>query len=271
MKRVSLERIDIDDVATNVDRIVTEIHRQLGAIEPPVPVHDIARALDIEEIRETPTTNFEAMLITGIARDTGAICVNRASNWQRRRYSVAHELGHFLCGWHRLNSDDGFRCSKQDMAVPLGNRLHITQETEANQFAIELLAPERMVSRYLRGLPELEQVVAMHTRLDISKTAAARRYVKLHKEPLAVVFATNGIFQYADRGPDFPYIDIKRGHPLPSISEAGNAETISEMVEADALDWGLRNAVGLSAQSFCQQGGHQIVLLHLDADPLERA
>ena len=114
------------------------------------------------------------------------------------------------------------------------------QETEANQFAIELLAPERMVSRYLRGLPELEQVVAMHTKLDISNTAAARRNVKLHKEPLAVVFATDGAFQYADR-------------------------------EADPLDWGLRNVIGLSAQSFYQQGGHQIVLLHLDADPAGQA
>jgi hypothetical protein len=98
------------------------------------------------------------------------------------------------------------------------------QETEANQFAIELLAPERMVSRYLRGLPELEQVVAMHTKLDISNTAAARRNVKLHKEPLAVVFATDGAFQYADRGPDFPFIDIKKGQLLPSISGIGMAK-----------------------------------------------
>ena len=54
MPHVNLERIEVDDVATSVERIVAEIHRQLGAIDPPVPVYEIARALDIEEIREEP-------------------------------------------------------------------------------------------------------------------------------------------------------------------------------------------------------------------------
>jgi Zn-dependent peptidase ImmA (M78 family) len=263
-----LERIDIDDVATSVERVVGEIHRQLGSIDPPVPVHEIARALDIDEIRAIDSTNFEAMLITGRTRNTGSICVNKASGRQRQRYSIAHELGHFLCGWHRLNSDQGFRCSKQDMAVPLGDQEHVVQEKEANQFAIELLAPERLVAGYLRGLPEFEQVLAMHTRLDISKTAAARRYVKLHREPLAVIFASNGIFQYADRGPSFPFISMTKGQQLPETSWAKD-EMLSEMVEADPLDWGLGAHTGLATQSLNQQDGHQIVLLLLDTESPE--
>lgn len=263
-----LERIEIDDVATSVDRVVGAIHRQLGNIDPPVPVHEIALALDIEEIRAIDCNNFEAMLLTGPTRNTGSICVNKGSARQRQRYSIAHELGHFLCGWHRLNSDEGFRCSKQDMAVPLGEQLHIAQEKEANQFAIELLAPQRLVAAYLRGLPGLEQVLAMHGRLDISKTAAARRYVRLHREPLAVVFATNRVFQYADRGAGFPFISLERGQQLPEISRARD-EVLSEMVEADPLDWGLGAHKGLAIQSLMQQDGHQIVLLYMDRDSLD--
>lgn len=268
MPHAKLERIDIDDVATDVESVVREIHRQLGNIDPPIPVHEIARALDIEEIKAIDCANFEALLLTGPTRDIGSICVNKKSGRRRQRYSIAHELGHFLCGWHHFNSDEGFRCSKQDMAVPLGDKQHIAQEKEANQFAIELLAPKRMVDRYLRGLPELEQVLAMHDRLDISKTAAARRYVNLHSKPLAVVFAAGGVFQYADRGSGFPFIDMTKGQPIPQVPRSKDEE-LSEMVEADALDWGLGGQSGLATQCLNQQDGHQIVLLHLEAKSFE--
>ena len=50
---VSLDRMAVDDVATDPERIAAEIHRQLGDIDPPVPVDEIARALDIVEIRHS--------------------------------------------------------------------------------------------------------------------------------------------------------------------------------------------------------------------------
>lgn len=84
-----LERIDIDDVGRDVGSVVGEIHRQLGNIDPPVPVSDIALALDIEEIRAIDCENFEAMPLTGPTRDTGAICVNKGSARQRQRTTLA--------------------------------------------------------------------------------------------------------------------------------------------------------------------------------------
>lgn len=253
----------VDDGAPDPERIVVEIHRQLGAIEPPVPIYEIARALDIVEIREEPTTNFEGVLLTGDERDVGMILINKRSSIERRRYSLAHELGHFLCNWHRPIVAGGFLCSRQDMAIPSGDQVHIRQESEANRFAIELLAPSRMLTRYLNRLPDLEQVLAVHAALQISKTAAARRYANLHREPLAVVFATNGLFQYADRGPGFPFIKLERGDPLPHIPPVGG-DGISEMSDADPTAWpGLEWKTELSVQVLQQERGHAIVLLHL--------
>lgn len=108
----------IDDVATTLEKIVSEIHRQLGDIPPPIPIYEIARALDIHEIQETPLNSFEGILITDAARDFGIIGVNKDASYERKRYSVGHELGHFLCQWHVQTQDRGFRCSKQDMALP---------------------------------------------------------------------------------------------------------------------------------------------------------
>ena len=141
------------------------------------------------------------------------------------------------------------------------------RKSEANQFAIELLAPERLLAQYLKRLPELEQVLAIHAALEISKTAAARRYVNLHRKPLAVIFANNGLYQYSDRGAGFPYINLSRGHPLPSLPSVDRDNNISEMVEADPLDWpGLQQTNGLSVQVIQQESGHSIVLLHIASD-----
>jgi hypothetical protein len=56
---------------------------------------------------------------------------------------------------------------------------------------------------------------------------------------------------------------------LPSLPTAGPDSSISEMVDADPLDWpGLQKTQGLSAQVLQQEGGHSIVLLHLpEAEP----
>ena len=260
---VALERIDIDDGATDPMRIAAEIHRQLGEIPGPVPIYDIARALDIDEIKTKPLKNFEGMLLTQPERDFGTVLLNSLASPQRRNYSLAHELGHFLCGWHVPTEDAGFSCSQRDMASPSGGARHVKQEREANQFAIELLAPPRLVKPYLRRLPDLEHVLSMHGALDISKAAAARRYVELHKEPLAVIFAKNDEFIYTVRGSQFPWIGLKEGDPLPILPSVSLEAGTSEMTETDRRDWLIRvPSVELAVQVFTQENGHAIILLH---------
>jgi Zn-dependent peptidase ImmA (M78 family) len=262
-----LDRMAVDDIAFSVERIAFEIHRQLGDMAAPIPVDQIAHSLGIEDIRERELNGFEAALVTDQGRDRGVVLINSRSGARRRRYSLAHELGHFLCGWHKQTSPKGFLCSAKDMRTTSGEGVHTRQEAEANQFAIELLAPERLVARYLRRLPELEQVLAMHAALEISKTAAARRYVSLHRECLAVIFAHDGHYQYSDRGVGFPYINLSKGHLLPALPNIGRDSTVSETVEADPLDWpGLQHTNGLSVQVIQQERGHSIVLLYLASD-----
>src|SRR3712207_5591168 len=98
---LDLDRMRLEDVGANPERLAEAIHDQLPGIGGAVPVHDIARALDIVEIREEPLTSFEGALITSPEKDRGAILVNALSSPQRRRYTVGHELGHFLNPWHK--------------------------------------------------------------------------------------------------------------------------------------------------------------------------
>ena len=60
-------------------------------------------------------------------------------------------------------------------------------------------------------------VLLLAEELDISKAAAARRYVELHRDTLAVVFSQHDRFLYAYRGPAFPWIPFDRQQSLPEL------------------------------------------------------
>ena len=60
-------------------------------------------------------------------------------------YTIGHELGHFLNEGHIATASDGFYCTKEDMGYPDRSGRYLRQELEANIFAIELLAPERLI------------------------------------------------------------------------------------------------------------------------------
>jgi len=257
----------VDDAASSPERAAAEIHRQLGIVTGAVPVFEIARALDIEQIDLLPLRGFEAMLLTAPERDFGQVLLNSHSNVRRRRYSLAHELAHFLCAWHRPSAETGFACSRGDMVSPAGSAQHIAQEREANVFAIELLAPAFLVAPFLKRLPDLDVILALHKRLDISKVAAGRRYISLHHASLALVVARAGQFLYAERSAAFPFLPFERGDDLPDLPAIGTVGPTSEVTDADAADWRLPRPPG---QLFCQvleqEDSHALILLQLDIE-----
>jgi hypothetical protein len=147
---------------------------------------------------------------------------------------------------------------------PDSRNRHIRQETEANTFAIELLAPLKRIRAYLRGPAELRSVIAMSAELDISKEAAARRYVSCHPETLAVVFSRDDRFLYAIRSREFPRLALKRDLPMPALPRS--CDGLSEMAETDPGDWMERpDRAQLDVQTLHQQEGYKTTLLHVVA------
>lgn len=265
MQQIALDRLLVDDTPDLPTAKALAIHQQLGMRTGAVPVYEIARTLDIEEIHEKPLGSFEGALVTDPERDFGFIIVNSQSSSERRRFSLAHELGHFLCAWHVQTTETGFACKRSDMTFPSGAEQHKRQESEANAFAIELLAPADCVRPYLRRLPDLEHPLAMRRELKISKAAAVRRYASLHTRKVAAIFAWDGNFSYIERSESFPYLAIKTDEPLPALPAPSASDGLSEMVEVDPGAWRLDHVRGeLSCQALHQDEGRAIVLLYLD-------
>lgn len=177
MRKLVLNRMAIEEVGANPERLAAAIHNQLKLTEGPIPIEAIARALDIVEIRVEALFNIEGALITPPERGTGSILINGGSGRRRQRFAIAHELGHFLNVWHSPTTPSGFACGSSDfrsMDLRTQDR-HRRQEAEANTFAIELLAPRSRVKRHLPGSPDLQRVLALAEDLHISREAAVRR------------------------------------------------------------------------------------------------
>jgi hypothetical protein len=271
MGAVKLDRMAIEDAGPNPGRIAAAIHAQLVLLCGPVPILQIAPALDIVEIRRAPMKGLEGALVSTPERDIGSIVVNSASSAQRQRFSVAHELGHFLNPWHKPIEPSGkFACRPEDMRKSWGKpppeaSRHLIQEAEANRFAIELLAPQKFVRPFLSGIPDLMSVCRLAKTLDLSREASARRYVELHDQPTALVFSVDGVVRYVQRHPDFPSVLYQPGQRLSELPSAVDKSRLSAHEEADPREWlVLPGRDALIVQTLSQSRGHATTLLALD-------
>jgi hypothetical protein len=77
------------------ERLAKCIHQQLADFAPPVPVERVAAEVGIEEICGEDAS-FESMLIADAGKRRGIIVYNRRGTVERHRFTIAHELGHFL-------------------------------------------------------------------------------------------------------------------------------------------------------------------------------
>lgn len=244
-------------------------------IEIPIPLPHIADDLGIVEIIGQASGSFEGVLVTNNAKLTGSIAYNEKSRIERQRFTIAHELGHFLLPFHGENA----QCAKADMGVIKSQEARQQREAEANRFAAALLMPQKIFASDIRrlGAPEVSHIITIAERYKVSKESAARRYAELSDHLCAIVFSHNGRMRYAPRKPVFPYIDVSKGGPLPpnSISAKGRGEVgyISDWSETTPETW-LGESIRLQGKTLYEQyliqaDGYRMTMLTLDDIPDE--
>jgi len=272
---MNFSRMDLSDCATP-ESLLAQIQKlQAGAFPIPVPIEEWALALDINGIEALETDGFEGGLIMLSDRSTGTILVNRASGHRRRRFTIGHELGHFLLPWHTPRNGQGFLCSSKDMAVfqakPGGDR-YIEMEAEANRFSAGILMPATPFKTDLRASRQFEvsNIAELAERYDVSKEALARRCVDLHDDAITVVISREGLVIRIYRGKDFPRLDLILNQPLPLHSAAKRATLspgqVSEWAESPADDWSEKAKGTIFEQTMGQQNGFRMTLLAFDPE-----
>jgi IrrE N-terminal-like domain len=144
----------VTDVRAGVVR--RRYQQQFGGAELPVPVEAIAEDLCGLAVEEVNGLDVSGMLVPSERR----IYTNAAEAPSRRRFTLAHELGHWVC-----QCLEGRTAPLYCRAEVVGlNPTAKAVEREANVFAAELLMPRPELERSFRGsIPDAAELFGVST------------------------------------------------------------------------------------------------------------
>jgi Zn-dependent peptidase ImmA (M78 family) len=245
--------------------VAQAIHRAYPDLAPPYEIERIALEAGIISIEPRIDAGFEGLLMTDADKQSGFIVYNQNSPVPRRRFTISHEIGHFL-----LRSHDGrAQCVLQDLSVVRSKDALKNREAEANRFAVELLMPEATFRRNVRSLgsPEIDHVVQLAERYGVSKEAAARRYAGVTDHPVALIFAKDGRCRYPVKSEFFPRLELERDDSLPAYMlkalRSAAVGTVLPWTDAEPSYWceKPRRGLELFERTLVQANGFTITML----------
>ncbi len=181
----------------------------------------------------------------------------------RRRFSIAHELGHLVLR-HSSRA-----CTERDLRDWSDGS---AAERDANVFAASLLMPERMIQKFVDvDEASLEIAGAMAQEMSVSFTAAAIRFVETTALACAVLLVEDGRISWGIRNDEFtPHLPA-RGLRIDPSSRAARVQpgATSEPLPVAVGCWlegdGIANwTLAEDARMF--RDGSVLVLLQLERD-----
>lgn len=118
--------------------------------EAPVKIEHLVEALGVKLNRKAKLHPQIAGQVERLPDGSFEISANESDHYYRRRFTIAHELGHYL--FHRRLIDGGVDDTKAYRSLDIGKfkntKIGPEQETEANRAAARLLMPAKLVRKY---------------------------------------------------------------------------------------------------------------------------
>lgn len=276
---ISLDLMELADFTTP-KKVVGEILRQNPSMPLPVPLEDIACQAGISEILYNPLDGLEGTLVANPEKSEGVIAVNTKNGRRRQRFTLGHELGHFMLRGHGYD----MQCTDKDILARLDEGVLTANkkiEAEANEFSANLLMPEEIFCGHTRKSvePTLQEIITLKELFDVSLAACANRYVLLSDFPVAIIFSKNKYVKYHIKSPHFPFwIKPHRKALVPYHSLTSKMDIMNfNRFHDDAVD----SDIWLSGDKhyempeqviervYIQQGGYIVTMLSFEDELLE--
>ena len=149
----------------------------------------------------------------------GVIRVKSSPYQNRQRFSIAHEIGHWVL--HEGRSQ-GYLCTVKDLT----DYRRSPEEVEANVFAASLLIPRHFIDAAIFSRdPNFAQVQLLADKCKTSITSSARRIVELSTRKLVLVCSWNGKIEWAIASKPAKWCQVDREN-LPAKSYTRRAFAI---------------------------------------------
>lgn len=189
-------------------------------LKPPVEIRSLLNTFGCKV--EFCAWPFTCDAVADLSAVPPAVFVNRSMPMLRRRFTLAHELGHVAMGWHlnTLMCDVGVEAHDDPLV------LRTDQEGEANEFASSLLVPHRFRKSITAGDPSIPQIL---TKLEQAEVSASAGLIAIQPYlPPGVVLRTTSLSR--------PVISHATGQGIRELAYGGNwAELRQQAVESGSV------------------------------------
>lgn len=153
---------------------------------------------------EKPLNNCDGRIIFGKSKTL--IEVNSEIEFEeKKRFTIAHEIGHYILHknieLHNDNEGTTSWFSNKETQSKSGR-----QESEANEFASELLMPAEEFIKKCQGnkfSPDLLRSLSKHFKTSI--TSVVFKYFEIGNHPICIFFSYNNKVKYWKRPEGYPY------------------------------------------------------------------
>lgn len=152
----------------------------------PVDVESLTAALHLDIVEHDLNQEISGLLITAANKST--IGINSNNSPTRRRFTIAHEVGHYVLCHQREGifidkPDNLYTIIYRDQNSSTGEYL---QEREANAFAAALLMPKELIHSCLKNTkfdfedPNLDVISRLAEKFEVSNQAMGFRLSNLN-------------------------------------------------------------------------------------------
>ncbi len=187
-----------------------QLRKEINYTKLPVDPVEIAIQKGIE-VKEDDAEGYTGMLL--VVDGEALISVKKAiRELSRKKFTVAHELGHFAIPGHITPERTLFQCSDRDIS---SFEKADNKEFEANWFASELLMPEEHFRKRVEYKDLSKSLLDdLCAEFGTSLTATGMRCVTFKPE-YAMVYSENSRISWFHIGDEFKYfLDVRPGSPL---------------------------------------------------------
>ncbi|MEG3175529.1 ImmA/IrrE family metallo-endopeptidase [Sphingomonas sp. RB3P16] len=261
--------------AASPETLVAAILKHHPDLSAPVDIAALAQRMGIADLRafdadpQPPAASALQVSATG----AGTILYAATLSPQRRRFAIAHQLGHFLLSHGRGDQS----CTARDLGENRRDTPERKAEMQANRFAAGLLMPKPLFVPFVAALgkPAVAHLPTIAAAFDVTQEAAASRYLDLSQAMCALVFVKDGVVRYARASRAFPPLAIRVGAPAPPLPPAVSTKGKPVWHPAEPRDW-LETSretrpPKLTTQLLGKDSGVRLVLLFVNAAAERRA
>lgn len=137
-----------------------------GRMRMPIDVHEIAETLNIRITEKELPDSVAGFILKEENQEHPVIYLNSNDGEQRKRFTIAHELGHYV------QEREKEKIAYVDKRDELASKGTDPKERWCNGFAAELIMPESVVKKYWAEGWTFAQI---RERLNVSKKALENR------------------------------------------------------------------------------------------------